>query len=390
MAIERGCQAPAWQRITGMCGCRFQPFRLPQESIIKAYQKCFIGIFALLPLFSLGLTTNQANAQQYTRNAGAPRIDGFNVDEVRRLIPGAELNFSVYGTPGGNVTLRIAGAQRNLNLYEVEAGQYEGTYTISSRDRITAKSAVTANLRSGNQVFSMVLSESLLADVGYHAPKQAADGPNITRFDVHPGDDLEGGSTLGFTLNGTPAGKAEVTIAGAPGKFFLQEVKAGEYSGVYTIRRHDRIAANSVVTADLRVKDRIASVTLGKTLQAATAPAPRTARMCANCGVVEAVNLVEVQGEGGYLGTIGGGVVGGLLGNQVGGGHGKEAMTVAGVIGGALAGHAIEGNARKTMRHEIVVRLETGSTQTVSFEADPGYRIGDKVKITDGTLNRNL
>jgi outer membrane lipoprotein SlyB len=367
-----------------------RPFGLHQENIIKTYKKYLISFFALLSLLALMPQASQAQTQpQGQRYAGPPRIDGFNVDEVRRLTPGAELNFSLYGTPGGNATLRIAGAQRNLTLYEAEAGQYEGSYTISSRDKITAKSAVTANLRSGNQVASMVLSESLQAGVGYHPAKQAAGAPQITRFDVQPSAELGGGNDLAFTLYGTPGGKAEIAIAGAPGKFFLQEIKAGEYSGVYTVRRRDRIASNSVVTANLRVNDRIASATLGKPLQLAAAPARPVARMCANCGVVEAVNLVEVKGDGGYLGTIGGGVVGGLLGNQVGGGNGKTAATVVGAIGGALAGRAIEGNVRKTVHHEVVVRLETGAAQMVSFETDPGYRIGDKVRITDGALTRN-
>jgi outer membrane lipoprotein SlyB len=352
-------------------------------------------LFALLPLLSLGLVTNEASAQQQYSNTAAPRIDGFNVDEVRRLTPGTELNFSVYGTPGGAATLRIAGAQRNLNLYETEAGQYEGAYTISSRDRITAKSAVTANLRIGNQVASRVLSESLQAGVGYHPPKRgdAADSPKITRFDVQPSPNLAGGNELAFTLHGTPAGKAELAIAGARGKFFLQEVRSGEYSGVYTIKRRDRIAANSAVTADLRVGDRITSVTLGKTLLSAAPPAPPVvpvaARICGNCGTVEAVNVVEVQGDGSYLGTIGGGVLGGLLGNQVGGGNGKTLATVAGALGGAYAGNKIEGNVRKNVHHEVLVRLQSGATQTFSFPVDPGYRIGDKVRINDGALSRN-
>ncbi len=362
-----------------------------RENIIKIHQKFLIGLFALLPLLSLGALTGVANAQQPASSARAPQIDGFNVDEVRRLVPGAELNFDLYGTPGGLATLRIAGAQRNLRLYEAEAGRYEGTYTIGSRDRITAKSAVTANLRHGNQVASMVLAESLVAGVGYH-PRNQAGGtfPKITRFDVQPSGDLGGGNDLGFMLHGTPAGKAEVAIAGAKGKFFLQEIKPGEYSGIYTIKRWDRIASNSAVTANLRIDDRIATATLGKPLMVAAAPVPAPRpRMCGNCGVVEAINVVEVKGDGGYLGAIGGGVVGGLLGNQVGGGNGKTAATVAGAIGGALAGRAIEGNVRKSVHYEVVVRLEGGGAQMVSYEVDPGFRIGDRVRIADGVLTRN-
>lgn len=340
------------------------------------------------------MVTGKANAQQYSNNAAAPRIHGFNVDEVRRLTAGTELNFSIYGTPGGTATLHIDGAQRNLNLYETKTGHYEGAYTISTRDRITPASTVTANLRIGNQVVTNVLSTSLQANAGSRNHRQAgAAFPKITRFDVQPSNELDRGSDLAFTLYGTPGGKAEVTIAGAKGKFFLDEMKSGEYSGIYTIKRRDRIAPNSIVTANLLVGDRSTSTTLNKALLSAVVPvavqAPRE-RSCVNCGTVEAVNVVEVKGDGGYLGTIGGGVVGGLLGNQVGGGSGKTAATVVGAIGGALAGHAIEGKVRKTVHYEVLVRLQNGGTQTISFETDPGYRVGDKVRINDGVLTRNV
>ena len=346
----------------------------------------------MLPILSLGVVTSKANAQQYTSNASTPRIHGFNVDEVQRLTAGTDLNFSVYGTPGGTATLRIEGAQRNLNLYETDAGHYEGAYTISTSDRITPQSSVTANLRVGNQVVSNVLSTSLQARPENRGQRRDNAGyPKITRFDVQPSAELDRGNHLAFMLYGTPGGKADVVIDGAKGRFFLDEAKSGEYVGVYRIRPRDRIASKSVVTANLIVGDRTTTTTLNKQLLRAAAPAPApVARICANCGTVEAVNIIEVKGDGGYLGAIGGGVVGGLLGNQVGGGSGKTAATVVGVIGGALAGRAIEGNVNRSAHYEGLVRLQNGGTQTVAFETDPGYRIGDKVRINDGVLTRNL
>ncbi|SDL85426.1 Uncharacterized conserved protein YcfJ, contains glycine zipper 2TM domain [Franzmannia pantelleriensis] len=43
------------------------------------------------------------------------------------------------------------------------------------------------------------------------------------------------------------------------------------------------------------------------------------------------------------LGTAAGAVVGGVLGNQVGGGSGKKLATVAGAVGGGLAGREVQG-----------------------------------------------
>ena len=354
-------------------------------------------MLAALPLFSMSFIAIPAHAQQYNSSAAyTPQIRGFDVEEVRRLQPGVELNFNLYGTPGGRATISIAGANRNLTLTETEPGQYEGTYTMGQRDRITGRSAVTANLRVGNQVTSDVLSESLLRNVGRHTRdmrgERVADIPRIERFDVDANDDLSPGSELIFKLRGTPGAKVDMTIAGTRGIFFLPEVSPGEYSGAYIIRRADRITPNSPVTATLRAGSRVATSTLNKPLMlAATAPRtePRVVRYCTNCATVDAINVVQVNGNGNYLGTIGGGVVGALLGNQVGGGSGRTAATVAGAVGGAVVGRNIERNQRRTQHYEVVIRFANGGTQTLTYENDPGLRVGEKVKLNNGVLLRD-
>ena len=320
-----------------------------------------------------------------------PIIEGFNVDEVRRLLPGIELNFEIFGTPGGLATLRIEGAQRNLMLTETEAGQYEGVYTITSRDKILARSPVTANLRVGNRVESLVLNESLQIGVGYHGTKMApGPQPRISHFNVDPAIDLKGGNELYFSVYGTPGSQVDLAIQGVKGKVLMSEVKSGEYASTYTIRNRDRIVRGSVVTATMRLGERVTTATLGKALQNADAPAPLDVnRICQNCGTVESVSLVEVKGEGGYLGAIGGGVVGAILGNQVGQGNGRTAAQIAGALGGAYAGRALEGKSRTTNHYEVVVRLHNGTAQTVSFATEPGFKVGDKVKISDGVIARN-
>jgi hypothetical protein len=126
-------------------------------------------------------------------------------------------------------------------------------------------------------------------------------------------------------------------------------VRPGEYSGLYTIRRDDRIAPDAPVTATIRANGRYSTATLGQPLMAGgngqgVNPAgsqPRVARYCTNCATVEAVNVVQVSGDGSYLGTGAGAVVGGLLGNQVGSGNGRKLATVAGIIGGGMLGNQI-------------------------------------------------
>lgn len=117
-------------------------------------------------------------------------------------------------------------------------------------------------------------------------------------------------------------------------------------------------------------------------------PAKKEHAACANCGVVESVNLVEQKGEGSALGVIAGGVAGALLGNQVGQGNGRTVATIAGAAGGAYAGNQIEKNVKKTTHYKIVVRMADGSHKTVSKKTDPGLMAGDKVKIVDGAVVR--
>jgi outer membrane lipoprotein SlyB len=354
---------------------------------------------AVVPMFSISLVSAPAQAQQYQTATGvsAPRIRGFEVDEIRRLVPGAELTFKLYGTPGGRASLNIKGAVRNLTLAEIEPGEYEGTYTIGSRDRITANSAVTANLRVGNLVTSGVLAESVQRTNGSrpnnNANYAANNGvPRIERFDVRGDTQLTPGNELNFTVYGTPGAKVDMAIDGAKGVFFLPEVKPGEYAGEYIIRRSDRIASNSVVTANLRVGNRVATTRLNKPLLlASTTPMTATpvSRYCNNCAVVESINVVQVDGDGNYLGTIGGGVIGAALGSQVGSGSGKTAAQIAGALGGAYIGRNIERNAKRTQHYEVVVRFANAGTQTVTYEQDPGLRVGEKVKVNNGVLARD-
>jgi outer membrane lipoprotein SlyB len=115
------------------------------------------------------------------------------------------------------------------------------------------------------------------------------------------------------------------------------------------------------------------------------APAP----VCQNCGVVESIREIAIRGDGSGLGAAGGAVVGGLLGNQVGGGHGKQAMTVVGAIGGALAGNQIEKRAKATRSYETTVRMDNGSSRTMAQATRPEWHDGDHVKVIDGVVRMN-
>ena len=110
---------------------------------------------------------------------------------------------------------------------------------------------------------------------------------------------------------------------------------------------------------------------------------------CSDCGVIDAINEVDTRGQGSGVGVAGGAVVGGLLGNQVGGGRGRELATIAGAIGGAVAGNQIEGNIRTTHSYNISVRLNDGSLRAFHQSERPSWHTGDHVRIVDGSIRYN-
>ena len=120
------------------------------------------------------------------------------------------------------------------------------------------------------------------------------------------------------------------------------------------------------------------------------APAPVAAiAACAECGVIESVREVEAKGTGSGLGAVGGAVVGGLLGNQVGAGHGKDAMTVVGAVGGAFAGNEVEKRVKTSKSYEVTVRLNDGSSRVIKQAGVPAWHTGDKVKLVNGAIQSN-
>ena len=332
-----------------------------------------------------------AQAQTYQRDQRdqreMPRVTGFDVRAIDRIEPGADLEFTVWGTPGSVATLRIDGAQRATQLVETSPGVYQGTYTITRRDQIAPDARVTANLRRGNQVGSAVLDEPLLA--GWR-PAPVASGPQIQRLSVNHGRANDAGDQIHFTLLGTPGGRAVVRLPGSEARRIeLTEVRPGEYTGTYTIQPQDRIDPNQPVTARLRVGNDVTTTSLDHALDAGRLSQQDRrggVHACAGCGTVVAVNRIEVQGEGGYVGSIAGGVLGAAVGSQFGKGDGRTAAGVAGAVGGALLGREVERNGNRREHFEVVVRLNGGGEQRIPYDGPPPVKVGDAVRIVDGTL----
>jgi outer membrane lipoprotein SlyB len=120
---------------------------------------------------------------------------------------------------------------------------------------------------------------------------------------------------------------------------------------------------------------------------ASSAPqAPVPPPVCHDCGTVQDVRQVVLQGEGTGAGAAMGGILGGVLGHQVGSGRGNDAATLLGAIGGAVAGHQIEKSQRKAVRYEITVRMDDGAHRTVTTQNPPAWRGGERVRLVNGVL----
>ena len=114
--------------------------------------------------------------------------------------------------------------------------------------------------------------------------------------------------------------------------------------------------------------------------------AKQAAAACKSCGVIESVRSIEHRPQGSGVGAAGGAILGVLLGNQVGGGHGRQLATVAGAVGGAVAGNQVETHMKTTRTWRIVVRMDNGTTRTFNQSAQPAWGSGDAVRVVNGQL----
>ncbi len=123
-----------------------------------------------------------------------------------------------------------------------------------------------------------------------------------------------------------------------------------------------------------------------KTYSSTTHAVAQAPARCSSCGRVESVQAIQQQAQPSGVGMIAGAVLGGVLGNQVGGGSGRKVATVAGAVGGGYAGNEIEKRSRATSSYQVRVRMEDGEVRTFPYAQQPGWNVGDRVKVVDGHL----
>jgi outer membrane lipoprotein SlyB len=120
-----------------------------------------------------------------------------------------------------------------------------------------------------------------------------------------------------------------------------------------------------------------------------TPVAQRSVNICKTCGQVESVQAIEQAAPATGVGAVAGGVLGAVVGNQIGKGNGRTAATVLGAVGGGYAGHQIEKRTRTQTTYQVRVRMEDGSSRVFTRAQPPavgtpvvlqgkGFRVADE------------
>ncbi len=152
----------------------------------------------------------------------------------------------------------------------------------------------------------------------------------------------------------------------------------------------NRITAAAIVAIAIAFAASLpaAAVTAAATPTAASAPAAPSAKqlaaLCDGCVIVTSLKSEKRKGKASGVGAVGGAVAGGVVGNKAGDGGGIA--TGAGAVLGGVLGNEIE---KQFKRHRVwitTVTAKDGKVQKFERDADPGFKLGQTVRVQDGKL----
>lgn len=110
---------------------------------------------------------------------------------------------------------------------------------------------------------------------------------------------------------------------------------------------------------------------------------------------IELVQAPSAASGNSTAGTLIGGAVGAVLGNQIGHGSGRAAATVLGAVGGAVVGNQIARNRDGSYNsptgavYRISVQTDNGQWRSYDVGATGDLRVGDRVRIENNVLFRS-
>jgi len=114
------------------------------------------------------------------------------------------------------------------------------------------------------------------------------------------------------------------------------------------------------------------------TYQVVQAPAARV-------GTVESVQEIVEQAQPSGAGLVLGALAGGGLGSLIGSGTGRTVATVVGAVGGGYVGNQVE-KSKTNVVYQIGVKYDDGTWTTIRQSAQPVFRVGDRVRVTDSGI----
>ena len=104
----------------------------------------------------------------------------------------------------------------------------------------------------------------------------------------------------------------------------------------------------------------------------------------------QGIDVVRARQREGWLGAIAGGLLGAILGDQIGDGNERKSARILGAAGGAYAGHQIERSMAPRISYDVIVRMTSGERRTVSFSSAPPLKVGERVSFADGSAQPSL
>ena len=106
-------------------------------------------------------------------------------------------------------------------------------------------------------------------------------------------------------------------------------------------------------------------------------------------GTVQSIQEAQESSKtGNVVGALGGALIGGWLGSNIGGGTGRTIATGVGAVGGAFAGKSVGSNMSQHTVWYVTVRFDDGIDRRIRVEQMPSYRPGDRVRVSNNVIER--
>ncbi len=200
---------------------------------------------------SLGVTVNALLPVPTPVQPGVLAIESLAVTPLDKLEAGADLDFTMVASPGGQASVSIEGVANPVFLREIRSGTYTGSYTVRRSDRIASNARVTGTLLASGRTLRIPLNQLLVKSVarpviGNLLPVNGAQLSSGTAVSVSGTfDDSSGSGVDPTSVVLVVAGRDVTRSAVITPQFFnyRADLEAGSYTAVVTAK--DR-AGNSL------------------------------------------------------------------------------------------------------------------------------------------------